>query len=583
MIRDQHILDLNEELIIDNFAGGGGASHGIEMALGRHVDIAINHDRKAIAMHQANHPQTLHLCESVWDVDPVEVCKGRRVGLLWLSPDCKHFSKAKGGKPRSKKIRGLAWVALNWVQKAIQSGLKPPRVIHLENVEEFKTWCPLLPDGSLSTWRKGWFFQCFVGALRRRGYDVDWREERACDFGAATIRKRLYLIARCDGRPIVFPAARYGDPASKAFKAGDLLPWHVAAEHIDFSIRCSSIFLTKEEGRSVNVKRPLVKASLLRIAKGVKRHVMDAKEPFIVELTHQGNDGVAGLGKPIKTITGANRGEKGLVVPIMAYAQHGGACRAANGPSHTLAASRKDQNQLIVASVVKMRGAPATHAPGHPVTEPVHAISAQGTHHGLLGCYLAQHNGGEKGHQSVGHPLTNPSSTINAKGCQQQVVAVNLVKYYGTDQDPQLREPSHTIPTKDRFGLIECIGGIPPFTSEKEVAARRVAAFLRANGVQFEGEFAMVGPYVIWDIAMRMLVPRELFLLQGFTPDYIIDRGVEIDEKTGAISWIPLTKTDQVKMCGNSVCPPMAAALVAANVIDMAVWTDGERRRRISA
>lgn len=254
-------------LYIDNFAGGGGASTGIELGLGRPVDIAVNHDPEAVAMHDINHPHTRHYCESVWDVDPRAITGGRPVDLCWFSPDCKHFSKAKGGTPVSKKIRGLAWVALRYAATV------RPRVIMLENVEEFVTWGPITRDGRPCPQNKGRTFASFVNALRRHGYQVDWRELRACDYGAPTIRKRLFLIARRDGLPIVWPEPTHGDPASAEVKTKRLKPWRTAAEVIDWSIPCPSIF---------NRARPLAENTLRRIARGLQRYVIEAQQPFIV-------------------------------------------------------------------------------------------------------------------------------------------------------------------------------------------------------------------------------------------------------------------------------------------------------------
>ncbi|MCF7821173.1 MAG: DNA cytosine methyltransferase, partial [Mariprofundaceae bacterium] len=232
-----------DELVIDNFAGGGGASTGIERAIGRPVDIAINHDPEALAMHAANHPHTLHLCESVWDVNPLEVTRGRPVGLVHLSPDCKHFSRAKGGKPVEKKIRGLAWVGIRWLV------LTKPRLLTMENVGEFITWGPLVEgkDGKMRPCpkNKGREFNVFINAIRRHGYNVEWKELRACDYGAPTIRKRLFLVARRDGEPIVWPEPTHCDPNSDAVKSGALKPWRTAAECIDWNIPCPSIFERK--------------------------------------------------------------------------------------------------------------------------------------------------------------------------------------------------------------------------------------------------------------------------------------------------------------------------------------------------
>jgi DNA (cytosine-5)-methyltransferase 1 len=274
----QMILDLNEEIIIDNFAGGGGASTGIELALGRYVDVAINHDPVALSMHAANHPQTRHYCESVWDVNPREVMPGRKIGLLWLSPDCKHFSKAKGGKPVEKKIRGLAWVALRWV------AVRQPRVIMLENVEEFQTWGRLGEDGKPCPKNKGREFNAFKNALKKHGYQVEHRELRGSDYGVPTIRKRLFLIARRDGQPIVWPEPTHGDPKSKAFKEKKLKPWKTAADCIDWSVACPSIFLSPAEAKAIGVRRPLAENTERRIYRGIVRYVLNAAEPFVIRV-----------------------------------------------------------------------------------------------------------------------------------------------------------------------------------------------------------------------------------------------------------------------------------------------------------
>ena len=320
-------LDIHNELLVVNFAGGGGSCTGIEMALGRRVDIAINHDPEAIAMHKANHPETKHYCESVWDVDPKEVTHGRPVGLVWLSPDCKHFSKAKGGKPVEKKIRGLAWVALRW------AALKA-RVIMLENVEEFITWGPLVEDadGNMRPCpkQKGREFNVFVNALRRQGYAVEWKVLRACDYGTPTIRKRLFLIARCDGQPIIWPAATHADP--KTAKAQKLKPWRTAAECIDFSIPCPSIF---------ERTKPLADATLRRIAKGIMRYVVNAADPFIVKYYGEKNSGEFRghqIDEPFHTQSTENR--FALVAPVLN--EHANAssprCMPANEPLRTICA-----------------------------------------------------------------------------------------------------------------------------------------------------------------------------------------------------------------------------------------------------
>lgn len=328
------------ELIVDNFAGGGGASTGIELATGRSVDIAINHDPAAIAMHCANHPSSKHYCENVWDVDPVEACAGRPVGLAWFSPDCKHFSKAKGGKPVEKAIRGLAWVAIRWAK------LVRPRVIILENVEEFTTWGPLIGNRPDPT-RKGQTFRRFVHALKRYGYRVAWNELRACDYGAPTIRKRFFLIARCDGLPIVWPEPTHGDPSTLFVASGILHPWRTAAEIIDWTIPCQSIY---------DRKKPLCENTMRRIARGLRKFVLEHPQPYIVDdhiapfliqyHTEQSGKEVRGqaLDKPLMTADSSNR--YGLVTALLIKYYGQGEGQSLREPLHTITA--KDRFGLVI-------------------------------------------------------------------------------------------------------------------------------------------------------------------------------------------------------------------------------------------
>lgn len=541
------------ELIIDNFAGGGGASTGIYLATGRHPDIAINHDPQALAMHAANHPTTEHHCESVWEVDPRELAAGRPVGLVWLSPDCKHFSKAKGGKPVEKKIRGLAWVALRWAATV------RPRVIMLENVEEFVTWGPLAegPDGKLRPCpkRKGREFTSFTNALRRQGYRVEYRSVHACDYGAPTIRKRLFLIARRDGLPIVWPEPTHGDPASEAVKSGRLLPWRTAAECIDWSLPCPSIF---------ERKKPLADATLRRIAKGVMRYVVNAAEPFIVPLTHHGDHRVYGMGEPVRTVTAAHRGELALVSPVLT--DHANAssprCMPLEEPLRTICAQTKgghhalvmafltryynnttsiaadprdplptvtawDHNAVVAANLVHMghgeQSANGSKRWSHGIRDieaPLNTVAANGVPAGLVSSHLVKLRG-----DNTGHATSEPLHTVSAQGQHFAEIRAFLVKYYGTDQAPRLTDPLDTVTTKDRFGLVTVAGE----------------------------------EYAIADIGLRMLQPRELFRAQGFPDGYVIGD----DPAQG----LKLTKEAQVRMCGNSVCPPVAAALVSANFV----------------
>ncbi|HAT2381741.1 TPA: DNA cytosine methyltransferase [Aeromonas hydrophila] len=546
----RNTLNLFDEIVVDNFAGGGGASTGIEMALGRSPEIAINHDPDAISMHTVNHPGTEHYCESVWDIVPRDVVAGRPVGLVWLSPDCKHFSKAKGSTPVSKKIRGLAWVTLRWAATV------RPRVIMLENVEEFQTWGPLLIDSDGNARpdpaKKGRTFNSFINALRRQGYKVEWRELRACDYGTPTIRKRLFLIARRDGAPIVWPKPTHGDPASAEVKAGKLLPWPTAADVIDWSIPCPSIF---------ERKRPLAENTLRRIAKGLDRFVINAAEPFIVKCNHTSTRTVydcfrgQGINEPLQTVT-ATPGFA-VVQPTLApfITEFANASNQRNMPAdeplRTICAQVKGGHFALVAPVIARQFG---NSVGQSVEDPLGTVMAKADKSQLVTAFLAKHYTGVVGaeltqplptvttvdHNSLvtshlvklrgtcqhGQPVTEPMPTVTAGGLHIGEVRAFLLKYYGTDSTIPCSEPLHTVTTRDRFGL-----------------------------VTVRGE-----DYQIVDIGMRMLEPHELFAAQGFPADYVIDH-----DATGK----KFTKTAQVARCGNAVCPPLAAALVRANLPEM--------------
>lgn len=479
----QLLLDVHDELIVDLFAGGGGASLGIEMATGRQVDVAINHDSAAVALHRANHPQTDHHVSDVFEVDTREVTQGRPIGLLWASPDCTDHSKAKGGKPiRNRKRRALAWVVKRW------AGQVRPRVICLENVEEFVDWGPLVgPPGKLRRCpkRKGKTFRRFIRELERLGYAVEWRELRACEYGAPTIRKRLFLVARCDGEPIVWPEPTHGE---------GLLPFRTAAECIDWSTPMLSIFATPEEAKAWararraegwpmgTPRRPLAEATLRRIARGVVRYVLEAAAPFIVNLAQRGPREYP-LEDPMRT-QHAGGNAFGVVVPYVA-------------PNNT------------------------NNAP-QGIDDPLHTQSAGGTHHGLVAAHVQRDFG-----QSVGQDAADPLGTVTPDGGgKAALVASFLQKYYGAGVGQRMAEPVATVTTKDRMGLVT---------------------------VDLDG-----APFVIVDIAMRMLQPRELYRAQGFPDSYRIERGVDGRQ---------FTKTEQVRMVGNSVSPQVAAALVRANCL----------------
>ncbi|ETD89817.1 DNA methyltransferase [Rhodobacter capsulatus YW2] len=605
----------NQPLIIDCFAGGGGASTGIEAALGRSPDVAINHSAAALALHAANHPETLHLDSNIWDVDPATVAAGRKVGMVWASPDCKHFSKAKGAAVRDRNIRDLAWVVIRW---ADLPRAQRPDVILLENVEEFTTWGPVDDDGQPIKEFAGQTFELWVRQLRERGYRVEWRELRACDYGAPTIRKRLFLVARCDGRRIVWPAPTHGDPKSPAVRKGRLKPWRAAAECIDWSLPCPSIFDTAQEimaKHGLRAIRPLAENTLARIARGMARYVIGQDRPFVVNLT----------------------------APIVTYAQQGGGNRPATAPMHTICASRKDQNAVIVPSLTRFNGG-ATGAdlrdpmptvtanswikkPGgaaplgilapylasiahgdsggrreYPLADPIGTVTVGGIQHALIAPTLVQTGYGERTGQApraldigqplgtvvaggvkhavgaaflaqhhtgvTGHDAREPMSTISQTGSHQMPVAAFLAKYYGTGDGSTYADPMHTVTVKDRMAHVEASLAAPPFGPEHHARARQVAEFLRAHGAWDGGEFVTLiidgAKFVVVDIGMRMLTPRELFRAQGFPDDYVIE-GVWERLDTDAPTWRAFPGNVQVSCCGNSVCPPMAEALVRAN------------------
>jgi DNA (cytosine-5)-methyltransferase 1 len=494
--RDAFTLPLlGHELIVDNFAGGGGASTGITLALGRHPDIAINHDPEALALHAANHPTTEHLCESVFKVDPEEITGNEPVGLAWFSPDCTHHSKARGSAPRSPRVRGLAWVAVRWARRV------KPRVIMLENVEEFQDWGPLDAEGKPRANAKGKTFALWMNQLRGAGYAVEFRELRACDYGAPTTRKRLFVIARRDGRPIVWPKPTHGP---------GLLPYRTAAECIDWTIPCPSIF---------DRKKPLAENTLRRIARGVMKYVVNAGAPFLVPVTHTGDARVHSVDEPVRTITTANGGELALAVPTLVqvgYGEREGQQPRVPGldkPLGTVVAGGR-KHALVSAFLAKHYGGHET--PGSSLANPVDTVTAT-DHHALVAAHVAKLRG-----ECIGSGAGEPLHTITAGGTHYAAVRALLIKFYGTGVDASIDDPLDTVTTKDRFGL-----------------------------VTIKGE-----DYAIVDIGMRMLTPRELYNAQSFPADYVID--VELDGRR-------LSKAAQVRMCGNSVCPELAKALVQAN------------------
>jgi DNA (cytosine-5)-methyltransferase 1 len=591
------------ELILDSFACGGGASTGIEMALGRSPDIAVNHDRIALAMHRVNHPLTRHMLQDVATVDAVGMCAGAPIGMLWMSPDCTDHSKAKGAAPRrdgDRTTRGIGWAIFGWV-KALPKWQRP-RVIFLENVEEYVDWGPLMPDGKRCPKRKGETFKAFVAAWRKLGFVVEWRERRAWWSGSATIRKRLFMVMRRDGEPIVWPERLYGDPGkpedAKRIAAGELKPWPIVADCIDFSLPIPSILDSAAEVNAklgLTAKRPLAFNTEARIAKGVLRRVLQ-RRPFLIKVNHTGYDYPRdrGIDQPLGTMTATR--DDALVAPILAYAQQGGGTRPVDAPAHTFTASPKDQNVVIAASMMTMRN---SGQPDSAADRPARTFMANGAAEMLVAGFMAQHAAGSWETQPS-KPLDAPLSTLTKRGTQQNLVALSMLTlrgsdrreadadapmrtdsasgqhhalvgmplmtaYYGSETDgPQVDAPMRTDTVRDRFGLVSALAGVPPFSAEHEAKARQVAEFLRRYGCWDGGEFVSVVvdgvTLVLVDICMRMLTPRERYNANGFPRDYIIDHGIDEDGKV-----IRFTLEQQGSMCGNAVCPTEARDLVAAN------------------
>ena len=550
---------INGELIVDNFAGGGGASTGIELATGYSVDIAINHDPEAIKMHKANHPNTKHYCENVWAVDPVKACNGHPVALAWFSPDCKHFSKAKGGKPKDKTIRGLAWVACRW------AGLVRPRVIMLENVEEFKTWGPLNRGHHPIKAKQGETFQKFVQQLTDLGYEVQFRELIAADYGAPTMRKRFFMIARCDGKPIVWPEPTHAPADSEAVKAGLLKPYVGAYTQLDFSLPCPSIFDSSEEIKEkygIRAVRPLAPKTMERIARGLKKFVLDNPEPFIVPIGYGERKGQAprvhDIEKPLPTIVGS--GKHYLCEPYMVQIGQTGftkdRSKDVKEPLTTIVS--KNEHCLISPTLIQYHSETAQgEVRGQTIEDPIMTVDGS-NRYGLVTSFIQKYYGGN--YQGNGSDIKEPLHTIttlerNAM-CAVNLIQMNnhcdgrdvkepiptitagdghfgevrafLIKYYGQGTGQDIKAPLDTVTAQDRFGLVTI------------------------NGVDYQ----------IVDIGLRMLEPRELYGCQGFPEDYIIDH-----DYTGKT----YPRSEQVRRCGNAVRPPIPAALVRANLPELCV------------
>ncbi|NLK77544.1 MAG: DNA cytosine methyltransferase [Clostridiales bacterium] len=547
---------INGELLVDNFAGGGGASTGIELATGYSVDIAINHDPEAIKMHKANHPNTEHYCENVWAVDPVKACKGHPVALAWFSPDCKHFSKAKGGKPKDKNIRGLAWVACRW------AGLVRPRVIMLENVEEFKTWGPLNRGHHPIKSKQGKTFEKFVQQLTDLGYEVQFKELVAADYGAPTMRKRFFLIARCDGKPIVWPEPTHAPADSEAVKNGLLEPYVGAYTQLDFSLPCPSIFDTSEEIKEkygIRAVRPLAQKTMDRIARGLKKFVLDNPEPFIIQCNHGGERRPNDIREPMPTITGKHG--YGIVEPYMVQIGQTGfskdRSKDVREPLTTIVS--KNEHCLIEPKLAPYMGTNTTNHPGGNCKDPIHTITT-GNQQCLISPTLIQYHSEIAKDEVRGQTIKDPIMTVDSSN-RYGLVTSFLSKFYksGTGQD--LREPLHTITTSaGHFGevrafLIKYYGDATGQDIEQPLDT--VTTKDRFGLVTIEGV-----DYQIVDIGLRMLEPRELYGCQGFPEDYIIDH-----DYTGKT----YPRSEQVRRCGNAVCPPIPAALVRANLPELCV------------
>lgn len=634
---------LGNEVVVDSFAGGGGASTGIELALGRSPDIAINHDPEAIAMHAINHPTTQHYIEDIWAVDPEKACAGKSVGLAWFSPTCTHFSKAKGTAlgPEAVKIRGQAWIVVEWAKKVA------PRIILLENVEEFQTWGPLhethtrgckrlghtkkgckrlrgectkegckfgqcsMPESKRKSHRKvarcvfntpikeraGEIYREWRGELESLGYVIDTRVMRACDFGAPTTRRRFFLQARRDGEAHSWPEPTHGP--------GRAQPFRTAAEIIDWSVPCPSIF---------ERDRPLADKTLARIARGIQRFVLDAAKPFVIPVNHGGyaNDGttpradhrVHDLGEPLPTVTGACRGSHAVVTPIMAkaktYGGGGNDAKSSNEPLSTVTASKRGEHFVAVPYLVHRSNGErpevvdpdgTVHAAQAPrvydIEEPLGTIVAGGLKHAACVALLIKNNGGNNDAAgSSGQDLRRPLDTIACRD-QKSAVIAHVMKYQGTSTGSALDEPLPTITAGSRnedrgFGgkLAQVASFFVRYNGESE--AQPVEQPLGTIDttdryglitVTIDGE-----EYVLVDIGMRMLTPRELYRAQGFADTYEIEP--EYEGK-------PLTKTAQIRMAGNSVCPPIAAAIVRAalgigDVADHPKQQHVRRSRRVS-
>ncbi len=541
-------LTFTDEIIVDNFAGGGGASCGIELATGRPVEIAINHDPAAVLMNKTNHRWTTHYEESVWAIDPETVCRGRPVGLAWFSPDCKHFSKAKGAALVDRKIRGLAWIVLRW------AGTVRPRVMIVENVEEFTTWGPVRRGYPIKS-KSGQTFKRWVEQLRALDYVVEWRELVAADYGAPTSRKRFVCIARCDGCPIVWPERTHAPRDSAEVASGKYLPWRSAAEIIDWTLPSPSIFDTKAEIKTrygLNAVRPLAINTMRRIIRGIDKFIIRSGDPFIVQVNHGGFCGQE-VNNPLQTIT-AKHGY-GVISPslIQYHSERTERVRGQTLEDPICTVDGSNRYGLSCAFLHKY----FSGVDGARLDAPLPAVTAV-DHNSLAAAYMVKYYGGEEQCQPVGTPL----HTVTAKN-REGLALAHITKYKGKNIGQNPDEPLQTIIAGDgQFGVIKTtvVRYLPGAELGHWTQVRRLLNKYCGYTLADDEVLLLVIsdiPFFIGDIGLRMLTPRELYNAQGFPPDYIIDH-----DYIGK----PYPRTEQVARCGNAVCPPMATAVVRVNM-----------------
>lgn len=576
-------INFFDELIVDNFAGGGGASTGIELATGRVVDIAINHDPAAILMHQTNHPYTEHYQESVWDVDPVKLCKGKPVGLAWFSPDCKHFSKAKGKALVNRQIRGLAWIVLKW------AGTVRPRVIILENVEEFVTWGPVRKGKPVKK-KSGQTFNKWLAQLKDLGYKVEHKELVAADYGTPTSRKRFFLIARCDGKPIVWPQQTHAPVNDKRVLNGELKPHRSAAEIIDWSLPCPSIFDSKKEifeKYGLKAVRPLADNTMRRIARGLDKFVIKSSKPFI--LTNTTGSVGSSINEPIHTVTTA--GNQLLVTPFVAQHKFSNTPQDINNPLSTITAV--GSHELITPSLIQYHSEQSNkEVRAYSLKEPLK--TADGSNRfGLMLPYLTKYYSGDSVQRADvpmatvtpidsenltacflskyftgvdGAELNSPLPTVTAIDHNSLCMA-HIAEFKGKDRGQTAEAPLRTIMPTEIFGavktyIVKAIPGVNLYNWHK------VRALLNEYcGYELKDDEIIlfrIGKdyYFIADIGLRMLCPKELYAAMGFPEDYIIDH-----DYLGNV----YKRDKQVARCGNAVCPQIAKAIVQANLPEYCV------------